>query len=461
LGGGVAGIIGSGRCLTPPETRYALSGDTHIAYQVLGTGPVDLVLIHGWITHLDLMWEESSLEAFHRRLASFSRLILFDKRGIGLSDPVPVFALPTLEERMDDVRAVMDAAGSERAVLLSASEGGPMAALFAATYPQRVEALIIYGGYASRVWSPDYPWAPTPEQREGFFEMIRQGWGGVADLDVVAPSRLGDARLEEWWVRYLRSGASPAAALALAKMNTAADIRGILDAIRVPTLILHRPLDRDADIGGARYMAERIPGARLVELPGEDHLIWTQPDPILAEVEEFLTGVRPLEDAERLLATVVVTDIVSSTSKLAQMGDAPWRRLMDRHDKLANQEVVRQRGRVLHTTGDGVVAIFDGPARAVRAGCSLVRMARQLGVEVRVGVHTGEVELRADGSHGGMAVHIAARVAEQAGAGEVMTSRTVKDLVAGSGLQFAPRGVHTLKGLPDTWELLAVSCPPA
>lgn len=438
-----------------PETRYALSGDVNIAYQVIGDGPVDLVFVPGWVSNLEYAWEEPSIARFYRRLASFSRLILFDKRGTGLSDRAPGF--PTMEQRMDDVRAVMDAVGSGQAALFGVSEGGSMGILFAATYPERTTALIGFGIFAKRIWSPDYPWAPTPEQRAQFFDAIRTGWGGVVDLETLAPSRMEDERFRQWWSGFLRRSASPAAALELARWNTEIDVRHVLPAIRVPALILHRRGDRDASIEEGRYIAAAIPDARLVELPGEDHLIWVgDSDVIVDEVQEFLTGVRPSRPPDRVLATVLLTDIVDSTRRLAVLGDRQWRELLDAHDAIARREVGQFRGEVVRHTGDGFLATFDGPARAIRCACAVRDEMRALGVELRAGLHTGEIELREDGI-GGIAVHIAARVSAQAGAGEVWVSRTVKDLVAGSGIPLTERGAFSLKGVPEEWSLFSVS----
>lgn len=437
-----------------PETSYARSGEVSIAYQVIGDGPLDLVHAPGWVSHLDYAWEEPAIARFYRGLASFSRLILFDKRGTGLSDRVPYF--PTLEQRMDDVRAVLDAVGSERAALFGASEGGSMCILFAATYPERTSALIGFGIFAKRIWSEDYPWAPTPEQRQKFFDAIRSGWGDVVDLETLAPSRVGDERFRQWWSGFLRRSASPGAALDLARWNTEIDVRHVLPAIRVPTLILHRRDDRDANVAEGRYIAEHIPGARFVELPGADHLFWVgDSETISEEIQTFLTGVRPARESDRVLATVLFTDIVDSTRQLAGLGDRSWRDILDAHDAIVRRQVAQFRGSVIKHTGDGVLAIFDGPARAIRCAGAMRDELRGQGIAVRTGLHTGEVELR-DGDVGGIAVHIAARVMSKAGAGEVWVSRTVKDLVAGSGLRLTEQGIFTLKGVPDEWRLYSV-----
>jgi class 3 adenylate cyclase len=388
------------------------------------------VFVQGWVTNLELLWEQPRAARSLERLGSFARVINFDKRGTGLSDRVPVEQLPTLEQRMDDVRAVMDAAASERAVLFGHSEGGPMCALFAAAYPQRTEGLVVYGSFAVRRWHPDYPWAPTPEERERHVRSVKDGWGGIVHLPDLAPGVMGDEEFRDWWARYLRSSASPAAAAALTSMNSHADVRAVLPTIGVPTLIIHRSGDRRADVRGARWMAEQIPGARYAELPGEDHLIWADPDPIFDLVEEFVTGVPAAEVPDRVLVTVLFTDIVESTETAAAVGDDAWRRLLDRHDEMVRRYVQRYQGREVKSTGDGFLAVFDGPARAVRCAQAIVDAVTALDLQVRAGVHTGEVERRGD-DIGGVAVHVGARVAAVASGGEVLTSRTVKDRESG------------------------------
>jgi class 3 adenylate cyclase len=439
----------------PSETRYARSGDVNIAYQVVGHGPLDLVLVFGWISNVELAWEEPHLRRFLERLASFSRLILFDKRGTGLSDRVSSNDLPTLEQRMDDVRAVMDAAGSERAALMGMSEGGPMCILFAATYPERTAALVTCGTYAKRRWSEDYPWAPTDEERQVFYHAIEHRWGEELGLDSLAPSRVNDPALKRWLEAYMRRSASPSAALALARMNTEVDVRDVLASVRVPALIMHRDGDRDARIEEGRYIAARIPGARFVELHGMDHLPWIgDQDAVLDEIEEFLTGVRPIPQPDRVLATVLFSDIVGSTEMAAALGDERWRELLARHHALVRAELARFRGREIDTAGDGFLASFDGPARAVRCGSALTSAVRELGMEVRIGVHTGECEVM-EGKLTGLAVHIGARVAAMAAPGTVLVSSTVRDLVAGSGIEFDDRGLHRLKGIEGEWRLFA------
>jgi class 3 adenylate cyclase len=437
-----------------PETKYTRSGDVNIAYQVVGEGPLDLVFVMGWVTNLEAFWQEPSVARFFQRLASFSRLILFDKRGTGLSDRVPINELPTLEQRMDDVRAVMDAVGSKRAALFGVSEGGPMCVLFAATYPPRTSALILYGSYAKRLREPDYPWAPTEEERQRWYDLLEEGWGGVVDIGTMAPN--ADPRFREWWARYLRMSASPGAALAFGRMNAEIDVREVLPSIRVPTLILHRTGDLDMDVGGARYMASRIPGAKYIELPGDDHLPFVgDQEAILDEIEEFLTGARHHAEVDRVLATVLFTDMVGSTERSAALGDKRWSDLLEAHNRVMREELGRFRGHEVDTAGDGFFATFDGPARAIRCACAMRMELAKLGVDIRAGLHTGECELVGDKVRG-IAVNIGSRVASLAGPGEVLVSSTVKDLVAGSGLAFVDRGVHTLRGVPGEWRLFAV-----
>jgi class 3 adenylate cyclase len=439
-----------------PETRYARSGDVNIAYQVVGEGKLDLVFVFGWISNVELAWEEPNLARFLEGLSSFSRLILFDKRGTGLSDRVSLAELPTLEQRMDDVRAVMDAAGSDRAALFGISEGGPMCILFAATYPDRTTALVTCGTYAKRMWSPDYPWAPTPQERQQFYDAIEHEWGRELGLDTLAPSMQDDPAIRRWLETYVRRSASPGAALALAKMNTQIDIRHVLPAVKVPTLIMHRTGDKDSRVEEGRYIAEHIPGAQFVELPGADHLPWIgDQDSVLDEIGEFVTGVRPIHEPDRILATVLFTDIVGSTERAAALGDRPWRDLLRRHHGVVRGELERFRGREIDTAGDGVLAAFDGPARAIRAACAIRDAVRQLGIEVRAGLHTGECEMLGE-KLAGVAVHTGARVASLAGPGEVLVSSTVKDLVAGSGIEFEDRGTSALKGIPGEWRLFSV-----
>jgi pimeloyl-ACP methyl ester carboxylesterase len=438
----------------PPETCYAKSDDVHIAYQVCGAGPIDLVLVPGFVSHLEGNWEIPGRAQFFARLASFARLILFDKRGTGMSDRVS--QIFTLEQRMDDVRAVMDAVGSERAALFGISEGGPMSILFATTYPTRTTALVIYGSYARRSWAPDHPWGLTDEGWEQMFDAIEHDWGGPKILQIYAPGVLENQEQQRAAGFYYRLAASPGAALAIMRMNREIDVRHILPTVRVPTLILHRVGDSLTRVEQARYMARHIPDARLVELPGTDHVPWVgNQDAILDEAQEFLTGVRHAPEVDRVLATVLFTDIVGSTERAAQVGDRRWRDLLDRYYVAARRELTRFRGRELDTAGDGVLASFDGPARGVRCAEALIDAVRPLGIDVRAGLHTGECEVMGD-KLGGLAVHIGARVASLAGPGEVLVSHTLKDLVAGSGLRFTDRGTHALKGVPGDWRLFAV-----
>ena len=437
-----------------PETRYASSDGVSIAYQTIGEGPIDLVVVPGWLSNLDAFWEEPAVEAFYLRLASFSRLILFDKRGTGLSDRVA--ELPSLEVRMDDVRAVLDAVGSERAALLGYSEGGPMCALFAATYPERTSALVMIGSFARVMQAPDYPFGRPQERNDAFMAEIERDWGKPVGIDVRAPSRIGDERFRQWWARLLRASASPSAAVNLLRMNAQIDVRPVLPSIRVPTLVLHAVGDRTITVENGRYLARTIPGANLVELPGEDHVPYlSDAEAILDEIEVFLTGMRHHAEADRVLATVLFTDIVGSTEKAGALGDRRWRQLLESHHQLVRRELVRFRGREIDTAGDGFFAAFDGPARAVRCACAVSSSVKSLGIEVRAGAHTGECEVIGD-KFGGIAVHIGARVAGRAAPGEVLVSGTVKDLVAGSGLSFEDRGRHSLKGLPGDWQLYSV-----
>jgi len=439
-----------------PKTQYTRSGDLHIAYQVVGEGPLDLVYVPGWVSHVELAWEEPTLARFLQRLASFSRLIMFDKRGTGLSDRVPNDRLPTLEERMDDLRAVMDAAGSQRAAVFGFSEGGNLSATFAATYPKRTTALIMFGTFAKRIWSSDYPWAPKPKDREREYEIIEREWGDMMDLGQYVPSKISDEPFLRRLATYFRRSASPGAAVALLRMNTQIDIRSVLPTIHVPALIIHRTGDRDAHVEEGRWIAKQIPNARFAELPGEDHLPWVgDSDSVVDEIQEFLTGVRPSHQSDRILSTVLFTDIVASTEHAARLGDRAWRDLLDSHHALVRKELARWRGREIKTVGDAFIVTFDGPARAVRCACSIRDAVSQLGIEIRAGLHSGEIELAGD-DIGGIAVHIASRVIAASQPGEVLVSSTVKDLSAGSGIVFHDRGKQVLKGMPDEWQLFAV-----
>lgn len=440
-----------------PETRYAKSGDCHIAYQIVGKGPLDVVFIPGFVSHVEHGWDDPRLAHFYRRLASFARLILFDKRGTGMSDPVPVEQLPTLEQRMDDARAVMDAAGSERAALVGVSEGGPLNLLFAATHPDRTAAMVIIGTYARIAWAPDYTYGTKPDQWRAMLERMEQGWGKGVLLSAFAQSLANDASAREWWARFQRQASSPGAAVAVLRMDYEIDVRPILSAIRVPTLILHRTEDRMVPVEHARYLARHIPGAKYVELPGTDHFFFTgNADAYLDQIEEFLTGTRHSGESDRVLATVLFADIAGSTERAAQLGDSRWHELLDSFYSVARRQLERFRGREVDTAGDGFFATFDGPARAIRCAAAIGSGVRLLGLEVRAGVHTGECEVMG-AKIGGIAVHIGARVAGQASPGEVLVSGTVKDLVAGSGISFHDRGAHALKGVPGEWHLYAVT----
>jgi pimeloyl-ACP methyl ester carboxylesterase/DNA-binding winged helix-turn-helix (wHTH) protein len=439
----------------PPETMYAKSGDVNIAYQVIGDAPLDLVFVMGWVSHLEYFWREPHFARFLRRLASFARLILFDKRGTGLSDRVPNSELPTLEQRMDDVRAVMDAVGSQRAALCGVSEGGPMCSLFAATYPEKTLALVMIGTYAKRIRDAEYPWGPTTEEREHFFDEMREHWGGPVGLEERAPTMANDPEFREWWATYLRMGASPGAAVALTQMNAEIDVRNVLTSIRVPALVIHRTEDETLKVEEGRYVASRIPGAKFVELPGQDHLPFVgDQDAILDEVEEFLTGVRHSLEPDTVLATVLFTRIIGAREQVEQLGEDGWEELLRRMHTYVAKEIEWFRGREIDMVGDRPLAIFDGPARAIRCASAICEYALRLGIEMRAGLHTGECEM-VDGKVGGVATQIGLCVAEEAQPGEVLVSSTVKDLVAGSGIVFEDRGVHALVGCGD-WRLFAV-----
>lgn len=443
----------------PPPTRYAQSGEISIAYQITGSGPLDLIMTPGFVSHLDHSWEEPSFARFLHRIASFCRLICFDKRGTGLSDREA--GIPSLEQRMDDIRAVMDSAGSKRAAILGLSEGGPMSALFAATYPERTESLILYGTYARTTWAPDYPWGARLDDADARDNATRKAWGSPESIERMvrgwlAPSRTDDERFCEWMGKFVRLGASPGAAVALQRMNRLIDVRDILPSIHVPTLVLRRARDTVSPPEASRYLAEHIPGAKYVELKGADHLPFIgDMDAFIDEVQEFLTGTRSAPEPDRILATVLFTDIVDSTRRAADVGDRRWRELLDGHNALAQGAITRFRGRAIKSTGDGFLATFDGPARAIRCAIAMRDEVRRFGLEIRAGLHTGEIELMGD-DIGGIAVNTAARVAAKAEANEVWASRTVRDLVAGSGLEFSDRGTFDLKGIPGTWPLYTV-----
>jgi len=434
----------------PPETMYARSGDVNIAYQVIGDAPLDLVFVMGWVSHLEYFWREPSFARFLLRLASFSRLILFDKRGTGLSDRVPINQLPTLEQRMDDVRAVMDAVGSERAALIGVSEGGPMCSLFAATYPEKTLALVMIGTYAKRIRDAEYPWGPTPEQREQFFEVMREQWGGPVGIDERAPSVADDPEFRDWWATYLRMGASPGAAVALTQMNAEIDVRNVLPSIRVPSLVIHRSDDQCLKVEEGRFVAQRIPGAKFVELPGTDHLPFVgDQEAILDEVEEFLTGVRHPIEPDTVLATVLVARLVGIKERVQNLGPERWAEWWRRLHAHITKEIEWFRGREVDILENRLLAIFDGPARAIRCATAITEYTSRLGVQTCTGLHTGECEI-VDGQVAGTATQMCVCVANEAEPGEVLVSSTVKDLVAGSGISFEDRGVHMLAGCGES-----------
>lgn len=430
-----------------PETRYATSGEISIAYQVMGAGPIDIVMIPGIISHVEALHELPGYTAFLRRLSSFGRIVTFDKRGQGLSDRIA--GAPSLEERMDDIRAIMDAVGSTRAVLAGFSEGAAMSIMFATTYPERVERLVLFGGFV----------APRHDLRDTVDERIRQWGDGTFVKEVVAAGQPASDETLRRFGRIERLCASPGALKALLLLNSEIDVRAILPSVRVPTLVQHRLTDGRVRVEAGRAMAAAIPGARLIEYPSGDHAFWTgDTESLLGDIEEFVTGARSTdaEELERVLATVLFTDIVDSTGNAVELGDKRWRSLLDKHDGLARQMVDRHRGRLVKSTGDGILATFDGPGRAVRCALALSGAAGEIGVRLRAGLHTGEIEMRG-GDVGGIAVHAAARVMSESGPGEVLVSRVVTDLVAGAGLKFADRGAHDLKGLPGRWDLFAAS----
>jgi pimeloyl-ACP methyl ester carboxylesterase len=434
-----------------PQTHYASSGDLKIAYQVLGDGPMDLVFVMGWVSHLEYFWTEPSFARFLRRLSSFSRLILFDKRGTGLSDRVPLDGLPTLEERMDDVRAVMDAVGSKQAAICGVSEGGAMAALFAATHPERTAALVMIGSYARRLRDQTYPWGPTEAQRERFLEEIAEEWGGPVGLEERAPSVAADPEFRRWWAAYLRTSASPGAAVALTRMNSETDIRNILPAIRIPTLVVHRTGDRCLLVQEGRYLAQQIPGARFVELPGVDHLPFVgDQHSILNEVEEFLTGVRHTPRVEPMLGTILSASFHPAPGE-DPLSEHVWQRLRDH----VVRELEWYRGRERGRGGSNLLASFDGPARAIRCACALAHYATQLGIQIRAGLHIGECEITHGHIRGG-AVDIAREIAQRMAGGGILVSGTVRDLVSGSGIRFQPHSTVAFEGAGATLQLLTV-----
>jgi pimeloyl-ACP methyl ester carboxylesterase/class 3 adenylate cyclase len=438
------------------ETRYAKTGDIHIAYQVVGDGPVDIVLVAEFWHSIEVQWDQPELAAFLERLSSSGRLISFDQRGSGVSDPVSLRELTSLDLWMDDINVVMDEVGSESAVLYGIGGGGTICMLFAATHPQRVSGLVLVNSFARLSRAPDYPWGRGPELEEEVQDVMRTGWGRGVFLDLVAPSRVGDEEFRRWWARYQRIGSSPGTVLSLRRMLGQIDVRDVLPSIRAPTLVLHRAQTTWNRVEHGRYLAEHIPGARLVEVPGADHFFFLgDSDAILREIEQFVAGISGPPESDRQLSTVLFTDIVGSTSLAAEIGDKRWKDVLEAQRALVRRELGRFQGREIDTAGDGFFASFDGPARAVLCARVLRDAVRSLGIEIRAGLHTGEVELLAGGL-AGVAVHIGQRVLAEAEPGEVLVSSTVKDLTAGSGLEFEDRGVHALKGVPEEWRLFAV-----
>ena len=435
--------------------RYAKSGDLNIAYIVQGDSPLDLVWIPPWISQVEYLWSEESLQAVMDRLTTFSRVISFDRRGSGLSDPLS--GAPTLEEQMDDVIAVMDAAGSERAAIAGTLEGGPMAALFAATHPDRVSGLVLYATFARATWAPGYEWAWRAEERKRRMDQLVDHCGEGWVAGSVAPSLMDQPDFVEWAGRLERLAASPGTITRIFDLIGEFDVRDVLPSIRVPTLVMHRREDSFIKIEHSRYMADRIPGAKFVELEGGDNMYSIgDSEALLGEIEEFLTGERHDREPDRMLATVLFTDICGSTEHVAAMGDRSWRYMLERHDALFRRALDRHRGREVKRTGDGFLATFDGPARAIRCAADVAGAVGSIGLQVRAGLHTGELEVM-DGDLGGMAVHIAARVMDRAAPSEVLVSSTVKDLVVGSGIDFQERGAHELRGIPGEWQLFSVS----
>ena len=440
-----------------PETHYAKTGDVHIAYQVVGDGPIDLVLIPEWFSHLEASWDVAPLARTLRRLGSFSRLITFDKGGSGLSDPVALTELPLLEVWIEEVQAVMDAVGSERAALIGDGGGGPMAIMFAVTHPERVDALVLVNSFARIARGPDYPAGVPAEVLERFPECLKNAWGTGRTLQVAAPSAPMGGPVHDAYTRLERVSASPGTVKAIMSMVLELDVRSVLSTISAPTLVIHRAGNEYVGAEHGRYLAEHIPSARYVELPGNDHhYFFGAAEALLDEVQEFLTGVRTPAQPDRVLATILFTDVVSSTGRTAQVGDRRWHEVLDDLEGLLHRQIERFRGSFVKGTGDGALATFDGPARAIQCACSITEAVRGLDLEVRCGLHTGELELL-HGDVGGFAVNLAARVVDEAQPGEVLVSRTVVDLVTGSGLRFEDRGPHSLKGVPDEWQLYAVA----
>ena len=439
-----------------PEIRYVKSEDGYVAYQVFGRGPFDIMFIGNWASNIEVMWEHPSMARYLDRLGHFARVICFDKRGAGLSDPVPLGELPTLEHWMDDARIVLDAIGSEETALIGDAEGGPMAMMFAATYPRRTRALVLVNTFARMLRAADYPIGMPEEAAERLLQIWERAWGTGIVLELSAPSVADDPEMQRWAGRYMRLSAPPAACTRMYRWVLQVDVRSVLLSIQAPTLILHRAENRHYRVPMGRYLAEHIPGAKYVELPGAD---WYPPfvnaQPVLDEIEEFLTGARPVPAQDRILATVLFTDIVGSTDLAARLGDQRWLDLRAVHDGLVRTHLDRYRGKEVTTTGDGFLATFDGPARAVRCASEIASSVQSLGIRIRAGLHSGEVEIQ-DGQIAGIAVHIAARVMALAGEGQVLVSGTLKDLVVGSPIRFSDRGPHSLRGIPGEWRLFQV-----
>ena len=437
--------------MAKPQTEFAYAGDVAIAYQVVGEGPIDLVYVQGWLTNIEYAWESPHYAEFLTKLGRFTRLIFFDKRGTGLSDRDVGF--PTLEQRTEDIAAVLDSVGSQSAALMGVSEGGNMSGLFAATYPERVKALILSGTSARGRWAPDYPWAQKPEEVEELVAYMRENWGKPFDLDDVAPSMAGDNAARAWWGAYLRNSASPKTAELITRLNSEMDVRDVLPAINCPTLVINREGDIWHGPEEAKYIADLIPHSTLTLVPGNDHLVWYgDQDRLLGEIETFLTGGRRSVSSERVLLTVLMTDIVGSTQKAAELGDARWRSKLDQHDQIVRRKVSGFGGQIINTTGDGFIMAFTGPTRAIQCAEEIRVDVAGLELEIRAGVHTGECERRGE-DLGGLAVHIAARILDHATTGEILVSGTVKDLIVGSGIDLDHKTTQTLKGVPGEWPL--------
>ncbi|HEX8288634.1 MAG TPA: alpha/beta fold hydrolase [Pyrinomonadaceae bacterium] len=450
----IKSVSSESQSFAPPETHYAQSGDVNIAYQTVGEGDLDVVFVMGWVSHLEYFWKEPRFAAFLNRLAGFSRLILFDKRGTGLSDRVPIHRLPTLEQRMDDVRCVMDAVGSKKAALIGVSEGGPMCSLFAATYPEKTTALVMIGTYAKRIKDEGYPWGVSREQREAFFDLMRRDWGKAVGIEERAPSLANDADFRSWWATYLRMGASPGAAVALTEMNAEIDVRNVLPSIRVPSLVIHRKGDLCLKVEEGRFVADLIPGSKYVELDGSDHLPFVgDQNEILDEIEEFLTGVRHADEYDRVLATVMSMKIVDLEATAREITN--WEELMARSGTYVSRQIELFKGRKISFDENGLLATFDGPARAIRCAQTINDSARRFNISVKTGLHTGECDVVGD-RYGGVAVRLAKEIAEESQSGEILVSRTVKDLVAGSGLEFREYAVKSFAEVPGEWLLFSV-----